>query len=63
MSSDSQLLKESLALVEPVYDKVTGYFYARLFVENPHLRSMFPLAMDTQRDRLFRAPGERRPIR
>jgi NAD(P)H-flavin reductase/hemoglobin-like flavoprotein len=55
MSSDSQLLKESLALVEPVYDKVTGYFYARLFVENPHLRSMFPLAMDLQRDRLFRA--------
>lgn len=55
MSSDSQLLKESLALVEPVYDKVTGYFYARLFVENPQLRSMFPLAMDTQRDRLFTA--------
>jgi len=55
MSSDSQLLKESLALIEPVYDKVTGYFYARLFVENPHIRSMFPLAMDVQRDRLFRA--------
>jgi NAD(P)H-flavin reductase len=55
MSSDSQLLKESLALVEPVYDKVTGYFYARLFVENPHFRSMFPLAMNVQRDRLFRA--------
>jgi NAD(P)H-flavin reductase/hemoglobin-like flavoprotein len=55
MSSDSQILKESLALVEPVYDKVTGYFYARLFVENPHIRSMFPLAMGVQRDRLFRA--------
>jgi len=55
MSSDSQLLKESLALIEPVYDRVTGYFYARLFVENPHLRSMFPLAMNVQRDRLFRA--------
>ena len=55
MSSDSQLLKESLALVEPVRDKVTGYFYARLFVDNPQIRSMFPLVMDTQRDRLFRA--------
>jgi NAD(P)H-flavin reductase/hemoglobin-like flavoprotein len=55
MSSDSQLLKESLALVEPVYEKVTGYFYARLFVENPQVRSMFPLVMDVQRDRLFRA--------
>lgn len=55
MTNDYQLLKESLALIEPVYDKVTGYFYARLFVENPHLRSMFPLTMDLQRDRLFRA--------
>lgn len=55
MSSDAQLLKESLALVENMYDKMTGYFYARLFVENPPLRNMFPLAMDTQRDRLFRS--------
>jgi NAD(P)H-flavin reductase len=55
MSSDSQLLKESLALVEPVHDKMTGYFYARLFIDNPQIRSMFPLVMDTQRDRLFRA--------
>jgi NAD(P)H-flavin reductase len=55
MSSDSQLLKESLAVVEPVHDKMTNYFYARLFVDFPQVRGMFPLAMDVQRDRLFRA--------
>jgi hemoglobin-like flavoprotein len=55
MSSDAQLLKESLALIEPVHDKVVGYFYAKLFVENPEVRNMFPLVMDFQRDRLYRA--------
>jgi NAD(P)H-flavin reductase/hemoglobin-like flavoprotein len=55
MSSDAQLLKESLALIEPVRDKVVGYFYATLFVNNPKIRAMFPLTMDHQRDRLFRA--------
>lgn len=55
MSSDVQLLKESLALIEPAHDKVVGYFYAKLFVENPGVRGMFPLTMDLQRDRLFRA--------
>ena len=55
MRSDSQLLKESLAELEPVADQMVSYFYARLFVEHPPLRSMFPLVMDSQRDRLFRA--------
>jgi NAD(P)H-flavin reductase/hemoglobin-like flavoprotein len=55
MSSDAQLLKESLAVIEPVRDKVIGYFYAKLFVENPEVRSMFPLTMDIQRDRIYRA--------
>ncbi|WP_250562523.1 globin domain-containing protein [Sphaerisporangium fuscum] len=35
--------------------KAVAYFYGRLFAENPHLRSMFPPAMDLQRDRLFGA--------
>jgi NAD(P)H-flavin reductase/hemoglobin-like flavoprotein len=55
MSNDAQLLKESLVLVEPVHDKVVGYFYAKLFVENPEVRNMFPLVMDLQRERLYRA--------
>ncbi|WP_336206493.1 globin domain-containing protein [Nonomuraea sp. LPB2021202275-12-8] len=36
-------------------DKAAAYFYGRLFAENPHLRGMFPPAMDVQRDRLFGA--------
>ncbi len=52
---DPRLIKESFAVVEPVADKVAGYFYARLFIENPELRDMFPPAMDMQRERLLRA--------
>ncbi|HEV2088850.1 MAG TPA: globin domain-containing protein [Cryptosporangiaceae bacterium] len=55
MANDAQLLKESLTAIEPHAAKVTQYFYARIFVENPDLRAMFPLAMDTQRDRLLSA--------
>jgi NAD(P)H-flavin reductase/hemoglobin-like flavoprotein len=50
-----QLVKESFAVVEPMADKVAGYFYGRLFLENPELRDMFPPFMDLQRDRLFGA--------
>ncbi|MFI6922612.1 globin domain-containing protein [Nonomuraea spiralis] len=55
MSLNPRLVKESFSLVEPVADKATAYFYGRLFAESPHLRGMFPPAMDVQRDRLFRA--------
>ncbi|MER7133641.1 globin domain-containing protein [Streptosporangium saharense] len=48
-------MKESFAVIEPVADKAAAYFYGRLFARNPHLRAMFPPAMDTQRDRLFGA--------
>jgi ferredoxin-NADP reductase/hemoglobin-like flavoprotein len=41
--------------IAPVADKVTSYFYALLFVRHPDLRSLFPAAMDTQRDRLLKA--------
>ncbi|MDX3172625.1 globin domain-containing protein [Streptomyces scabiei] len=44
-----------MAEVGPVADKVTSYFYALLFVQHPDLRSMFPPAMDAQRDRLLKA--------
>jgi hypothetical protein len=44
-----------MEVVGPVADKATSYFYALLFVRHPELRSLFPAAMDTQRDRLLKA--------
>jgi NAD(P)H-flavin reductase/hemoglobin-like flavoprotein len=55
MSHEPVLLKESFARVEHVADKVAARFYARLFIENPELRGMFPLMMDVSRTKLLRA--------
>ncbi|WP_188193481.1 globin domain-containing protein [Nonomuraea sp. SYSU D8015] len=55
MSLNPRLVKESFSVVEPHAERATAYFYGRLFAENPHLRAMFPPAMDVQRDRLFSA--------
>ena len=52
---DRELVRRSLAAVEPVADRAVAHFYAVLFVSNPELRSLFPASMDLQRDRLFRA--------
>jgi NAD(P)H-flavin reductase/hemoglobin-like flavoprotein len=52
---DAALLEENLRLIEDRSDRVINYFYASLFLESPGLRSLFPAAMDAQRDRLFRA--------
>ncbi|MBO1417632.1 flavohemoprotein [Streptomyces sp. FH025] len=49
------MIRASLAVVEPVADRATAHFYALLFLHHPELRSLFPAAMDVQRDRLFRA--------
>ncbi|WP_199830673.1 globin domain-containing protein [Streptomyces sp. MMG1533] len=54
-SPDAVLIRRTMAEVSPVADKVTSYFYALLFVRHPDLRSLFPAAMDTQRDRLLKA--------
>ena len=54
-SPDGVLIQRTMAEVGPVADKVTSYFYALLFVQHPELRSMFPPAMDAQRDRLLKA--------
>ncbi|WP_093907681.1 globin domain-containing protein [Streptomyces sp. cf386] len=54
-SPDAILIRRTMAEVGPVADKVTSYFYALLFVRHPDLRSLFPAAMDTQRDRLLKA--------
>ncbi|MDX3241557.1 FAD-binding oxidoreductase [Streptomyces sp. ME18-1-4] len=54
-SPDAILIRRTMAEVAPVADKVTSYFYAMLFVRHPDLRSLFPPAMDAQRDRLLKA--------
>ncbi|WP_354641623.1 globin domain-containing protein [Kitasatospora camelliae] len=52
---DIELIRASLATVEPVADRATAHFYALIFVHHPEVRALFPAAMDVQRDRLFRA--------
>ncbi|MFD8810419.1 globin domain-containing protein [Streptomyces sp. NPDC059627] len=54
-SPDAIRIRATMAEVGPIADKVTSYFYALLFVRHPELRSLFPAAMDTQRDRLLKA--------
>lgn len=54
-STDALLIRTTMAEVTPIADQVTSYFYATLFVRRPDLRSLFPVAMDRQRDRLFKA--------
>jgi NAD(P)H-flavin reductase/hemoglobin-like flavoprotein len=50
-------LKETWALAETLGDDVPLYFYSHLFLSHPELRSMFPVSMATQRDRLVGALG------
>jgi NAD(P)H-flavin reductase/hemoglobin-like flavoprotein len=54
-SDELGMIDENLRLIDHQSDRVISYFYAALFVDAPHLRALFPAAMDTQRDRLFRA--------
>ncbi|RDG37219.1 globin domain-containing protein [Streptomyces corynorhini] len=54
-SPDAVLVRRTLAEIGPVSDQVTSYFYSLLFVRNPDLRALFPVAMDAQRDRLLKA--------
>ncbi|SCD96068.1 NAD(P)H-flavin reductase [Streptomyces sp. DvalAA-14] len=54
-SPDAFLIRRTLQEIAPNADKATSYFYALLFVRHPELRDMFPVAMDTQRDRLLKA--------
>ncbi|MDP9798653.1 NAD(P)H-flavin reductase [Catenuloplanes nepalensis] len=55
MGDLSHLLKESWTIVEGQREKLAGYFYARIFLSNPHLRELFPVQMDAQRSRLLGA--------
>ncbi|WP_318202493.1 globin domain-containing protein [Streptomyces sp. SCL15-4] len=54
-SADARLVRRTLTEITPVADQVTSYFYALLFVRHPELRSLFPAAMDIQRERLLKA--------
>jgi NAD(P)H-flavin reductase/hemoglobin-like flavoprotein len=50
-------IRETFRYVADAGDKAVGFFYGQLFLRQPHLRQLFPPAMDEQRDRLFRALG------
>jgi NAD(P)H-flavin reductase len=50
-------IKETFRYVADAGDKAVGFFYGQLFLRRPHLRQLFPPAMDEQRDRLFCALG------
>jgi NAD(P)H-flavin reductase/hemoglobin-like flavoprotein len=52
---DIGVLRETLTRVGDRTDKMIGYFYAKLFVEFPETRELFPVQMDVQRSRLLTA--------
>ncbi|CCB75874.1 MULTISPECIES: globin domain-containing protein [Streptomycetaceae] len=53
--TDADLIRRTMAVVEPIADRTTSHFYALLFLSHPEIRELFPAAMDVQRDRLFTA--------
>ena len=55
MIADAHLVKESWDGLEPVAGRLAAHFYARLFVEAPELRELFPLALAEQQEHLARA--------
>jgi NAD(P)H-flavin reductase/hemoglobin-like flavoprotein len=54
---DTAALKASWAQAAALGDEVPSYFYAHLFLTHPELRSMFPIRMSGQRDKLVAALG------
>ena len=48
-------IRSTFAIVAEAGDAVPGYFYGQLFARQPRLRTLFPPAMNAQRDRLVRA--------
>ena len=55
MTPDAALIRRTMEELNGSADEATAYFYALLFVRYPQLRDLFPVSMDVQRDRLFRA--------
>ncbi|MEP6648826.1 MAG: globin domain-containing protein [Lapillicoccus sp.] len=54
---DTHALKHTWGLAEKAGDDVPLFFYSHLFLAHPELRSMFPVSMAAQRDRLVGALG------
>jgi len=54
---DPKLVKESYAHLMAAGLDAMEYFYARLFVASPDIRSLFPTSMIAQRERAFAALG------
>jgi NAD(P)H-flavin reductase/hemoglobin-like flavoprotein len=54
---DAAALKGSWAKVAAAGDDVPLYFYSHLFLSHPEVRSMFPIQMSGQRDKLVAALG------
>ncbi|HEY0486014.1 MAG TPA: globin domain-containing protein [Mycobacteriales bacterium] len=54
-SPDIGVLRETLARIGRRADRAAGFFYAKLFLEHPEIRELFPVQMDVQRARLVRA--------
>jgi hemoglobin-like flavoprotein len=54
---DTAALKGSWAKVAAAGDGVPLYFYSHLFLSHPEVRSMFPIQMSGQRDKLVAALG------
>ena len=48
-------VRETFAIVAAAGDDAAAYFYGWLFAGHPELRTLFPVAMTEQRDRLFRS--------
>jgi NAD(P)H-flavin reductase/hemoglobin-like flavoprotein len=48
-------IRDTFRIVAAAGDEPASYFYGWLFARHPGVRSMFPPAMDEQRDRLFAA--------
>ena len=55
MENFARLLKESWTLVEEHRERLSGHFYARLFLLDPELRKLFPVQMNGQGDRILEA--------
>ena len=54
---DTAALKASWGKVAAAGDDVPLYFYSHLFLSHPEVRSMFPIQMSGQRDKLWAALG------
>lgn len=55
MIADAHLVKESWGRLEPAAARIAAEFYARLFLDSPELRELFPLALAGQQEHFVAA--------